>query len=660
LTPASAARDRVSETDTGSGLVDRDAELAVLDELLRLLADEAAGGVCLVTGPAGIGKSSLVAAALDRAAAYDVTIAWARAFELEGGLSFGVARDLLGALVHRLSPADQEVVLAGPARFARPVLGLATPDDSGDSGDSGDGDPLYDLYWLVVALAEQRPLVLALDDLQWLDAESARFVAYLGRRIEGLPILLLATVRTGEPGPGAFLEDELGEQAQVVRPVALSLEGVATLVPGAPPDRVLHLTGGNPLLAVELARALADADPGTALESVAPRRIGAGILRLVAQISPAAVSLSRAVALSPTPLTVGDAGAIADLDDEAVVTAADALVRAEVLVWDGERLSFRHPLMRTAVYDELDPVHRRLAHTKAAAALAARGANVEVVATHVLAGEPQGKDDNVRILVAAADEAVGRLAHDAAARYLARAIVEPPSAAQELNRLQYRLGRLQLHLRRDDAVGTLAAALASAGDGRAERISIALDLADAHFDANDPASAATLIEPYVVADPSSDLDLDAVSTALVALFEMGVPTPDPGIPATLPGDSPAQRRALCVLSYVWLADERPAVDVRPLVVRSLGDLGNRRIYSEMRAFMLGQMDLFEERERSVEGTWHLRDGPATKRATRKPSTSVRSPRTSAGCCATLRRPCDWRSSRQAFRRSPDSGSRGGW
>ena len=61
-------------------------------------------------------------------------------------------------------------------------------------------DPLYGLFALVSNLAERTPLVLAIDDLHWLDEESGRFVAYLASRLEGLPILLLATARTHEPG----------------------------------------------------------------------------------------------------------------------------------------------------------------------------------------------------------------------------------------------------------------------------------------------------------------------------------------------------------------------------------------------------------------------------------------------------------------------------
>ena len=87
---------------------------------------------------------------------------------------------------------------------------------------SGDASfaALHGLYWLALNLAAERPLVLAIDDLHWCDRPSLRFLAYLARRLEGQPILVAATVRTGEPGTDVAL---LGEIA--ARPVDASPSG---------------------------------------------------------------------------------------------------------------------------------------------------------------------------------------------------------------------------------------------------------------------------------------------------------------------------------------------------------------------------------------------------------------------------------------------------
>jgi hypothetical protein len=80
--------------------------------------------------------------------------------------------------------------LSGPAGLARPLLGLGT---------GPDGDPLYGVFWLIAALPERAPAVIGVADLHWVDVESARFFAYLARRLEGMRILLPATARPDEP-----------------------------------------------------------------------------------------------------------------------------------------------------------------------------------------------------------------------------------------------------------------------------------------------------------------------------------------------------------------------------------------------------------------------------------------------------------------------------
>ena len=183
-------------------LLERDAELATFMDLAeRALAGK--GGVVLVEGPAGIGKTRLTEAALARAAAAGLTVARARCGELERDFPFGVVRQLLEPLVAGLDDSDRNDVTSGAAALGASVL---------SDPESGAGDTpyaaLHGLYWLTANLAAQNPIVLAVDDAHWSDEPSLRFLAYLIKRIDSVPVLALITSRPGEPGAGRELLEE--------------------------------------------------------------------------------------------------------------------------------------------------------------------------------------------------------------------------------------------------------------------------------------------------------------------------------------------------------------------------------------------------------------------------------------------------------------------
>ena len=190
------------------------------------------GGVVVVEGPAGIGKSRLLAEARRRADG-SVRVLSARGSQLEGEFAFGVVRQLFET---RYATPE---LLTGAAAPAAAVFGQL------DGGEGASFAALHGLYWLVLNLAEQGPLLLAVDDLHWCDRPSLLFFAYLARRLEGQPILLLAGLREAEPGTDPALLGELAHDpaAARVRPGPLSEAAVATVIEerlGAPPAAALR------------------------------------------------------------------------------------------------------------------------------------------------------------------------------------------------------------------------------------------------------------------------------------------------------------------------------------------------------------------------------------------------------------------------------------
>ena len=209
---------------------------------------------------------------------------------------------------------------------------------------------------------------------------SMQFLGYLSRRVEGLPMLLLAAARPSDPG-GEELWRELASDpaAEILRPHALSEPAVAQLlrsrlgpeVDGAFSAACHEATGGNPLFLRELAAALdaADVEPSrdgaAAVETVGPPAVGRFVLQRLERLGTPAVELARTVAVlggaSDLPLAARAAGL--SLDEARSV--ADLLVRADVFAADRE-LGFVHPIVEAAIYEDLLPGERAARHDAAA------------------------------------------------------------------------------------------------------------------------------------------------------------------------------------------------------------------------------------------------------------------------------------------------------
>ena len=459
----------------GTRLFERERELGVLD---RAIAGTVGGsaGLVIVEGPAGIGKSRLVAEARARAAERGVLVLAARGGELERDFPFGVVRQLFEP--HLGNEGVGERILAGGARAAATVFG--PPGEVEHGGISGEGGfaALHGLYWVTVNLSAEAPLLLAVDDLHWCDRASLRFLAYLARRLGGLPVLVAGSARPSEPAADDPLLAELRSDpgAQVLTPKPLGAAAAAELVreqlgEGVEPAfaAACHAaTHGNPLLLSELLKALrAEGVPPDRVHvdvvaELGPRAASRAVLLRLARLSPDAVGVARALAVLGDGAQPALVGALAGLDGDAVAAAARELVRAEI-VSPEPPLGFVHPLVRAAVYRDLAPGERELSHERAARLLLEVDAPAEHVAAHVVAMPRCGEGWVVDVLRAATGAAFAKGAPDAAIAALRRALAEPlpPELRGEL---LFELGRAQALTSLPDSAEALRGAYDSARD----------------------------------------------------------------------------------------------------------------------------------------------------------------------------------------------------
>jgi predicted negative regulator of RcsB-dependent stress response len=447
-------------------VLEREAELGVLGGVVEQAARRQ-GSVALVEGPAGIGKTVLLRATRSAAAEQGFRVLVATASPFDRAFPFGLVHQLLGGELAGAEGERRERLLAGAASRAETVL---VP-GAAEAGDDPEYAALEGLYWLIANLAEEAPLALLVDDLHWADRPSLRVLEYVGRRLEGLAVLVLGTMRPAEADAESELLSAIagGPAVGVVRPSPLSPAAAGELVTealGGEPEPAfaaacVAATGGNPLLLQAVARQSAERGlRGAASEAGEVSTLGAGGLRDVVQrrlesLGADTAALARVAAVLGERYPLVDLGEVAGLAQEATLDAGDRLAGAELLVpgaW-----SFVHPVMREAVTESIPPAERARLHRLAAERLRADGARADEVAVHLLHVPPARDETVVTTLREAAATAAAEGAPEAAVAHLRRALAEPPAErAQvllELGELEARTGE------RDPAVEHLTAAL---------------------------------------------------------------------------------------------------------------------------------------------------------------------------------------------------------
>jgi DNA-binding CsgD family transcriptional regulator len=458
-------------------LLERDPEVATIDEALGA-ARGGAGRAVLVQAAAGLGKSTLLDAAHERALDAGFEALVARGRDLERDFSFGVARQLFEARLWSAPQEERRRLLQGSAGLAAELLGFESP--PGPRPERGSPYPLlHGLLWLTANMAERTPVVLVVDDAHWADELSLRFLLYLGARLESLAIAAFVAARPTERGPeGPVLAALAAERTtRVLRPAPLTAHGTRALVRAWAPnadrafDAACHeATAGNPFLIHELLGALEQegVEPTAAgaarVREIGPAPVSRAVSLALRGLPPAATALARAIAVLGDGAPLGRVAALARIGVDEAADAAAQLAEAGVL-GTAERPAFIHPIVGRAIYEELDAAERAVAHRAAVSVLREEGEPPERIAAHVLKASPARDAEAVAVLRAAAADAVRRGAPRSAVRYLRRALDEPPAAADRV-----------------DVLAELARAEAAAADpGAIDRLSAAIDaLGDAH------------------------------------------------------------------------------------------------------------------------------------------------------------------------------------
>jgi DNA-binding CsgD family transcriptional regulator len=430
-------------------LLGRESERKRLDGVL----DQARTGnsaVLVIRGEPGVGKSALLRYATDSAAALGFTTLNVRGIESESDLPFANLADLIRPIRDVLAaiPPTQSAVLAGAL-----ALGPSVP---------GDRFAVCAATLSVLAAAAERlPLLVVVDDVQWLDASSAEALLFAARRLGTEGIAMLFGLREGEQMPfelDDFPSLELGgiDEAASIQLLTSARPAVADRVAIA-----LHrAVRGNPLALVEIPALLTEAERSGVDALPEPLPAGPHLEHAFLRRVSALPKPSRSALLVAAASESGDA-MILRRAFEHLGLAADALEPAEsagLIVIEGVEFRFRHPLIRSAVYQAADPVARREAHRALAAAL-----DAELVADRRawhLAAAASAPDESIASgLEDAAIRSQGRSGYGSAARALVRAAALSPSTFERGRRLLAAANACQLAGRPDDGLRLLDEAL---------------------------------------------------------------------------------------------------------------------------------------------------------------------------------------------------------
>ncbi|ORB64328.1 helix-turn-helix transcriptional regulator [Mycolicibacterium tusciae] len=429
----------------------------------------------LIEGEPGIGKTTLWLAAIEEATARGFRVLSTRAAAAESVLAYTALADMLDDVdPHTWADLPAPQLLAVDQVLLRAGTGEVT-----------DQRAVAAAFLAVIERhAEIGPVLLAIDDLQWLDPSSVHVIAFVARRLTG-PVGILGSVRTEvhDGASAAWLQLPRPEALTRIRLSPLNVRELHSAVssrlqrPFSRPamGRIHQVSGGNPFYAIELARALDDGTLSTTVASL-PRTLNDVVRSRLGSLDPDVHEALLAASCMATP-TVETVAMATIGDGDQLVDLLEIAEGKGIISIDGNRIHFTHPLLARGVYTEARPATRRAMHRR----LAELVDETELRARHLALAATRGDDVTLRALDKAADSARARGA---------------PEAAAELMDLAIGLG----------------------GDAPERRLRSALN----HFDAGDHERATTMLEETVDRLPPGDLRAEALCRlAVVRLYTEG-------------------------------------------------------------------------------------------------------------------------------------------
>jgi DNA-binding CsgD family transcriptional regulator/tetratricopeptide (TPR) repeat protein len=376
----------------------RDAELAVLGELLGRVRS-GSGAVLLIEGAAGMGKSRLIAEGV----------------RMARRLSFPVG---VGAAEPSESVAELAPLLRALFDGPEPLL-----DRAGLGSLHAAPEQRYwrlqDLQSLLERAAMDSPLLILLDDVQWVDSGTVAALRALPPRLASVPIGWVLAMRPDQ-GPGhlrstiEYLADE-GAERLVLEPLGqAAVAQVASDVMQAEPDetllRIAGEAGGNPFLLVELLEGLrqeelvrVDSGHATLIDFRLPDRFRASMRERLARMSESARQVATVAGSLGRTFSVSDLATMLGLPPASLLTSVEQLIEAGIVRERGDELCFQHDLIREAVRHACPPSARRALDRQAADVMLARGALPVEVAIQLAASAAPGDEVAIATLLAAAE-----------------------------------------------------------------------------------------------------------------------------------------------------------------------------------------------------------------------------------------------------------------
>lgn len=453
----------------GHPFTGRIAELEALVQAWRQ-ARGGHGGVAALAGEGGIGKTRIAAKLIETARAEGAAVAWCAGLDLGGGAPFGLWAELLRELVRVHGAPPEELAWVADLARLSPELEAALGPAPLPRPSSPPQLERVRLFEAMVAMLEwaarRRPCLLLFEDIHTADSASLELIGYVARRLPRLRMLIVLTRRDlpARPDVDSLLHrlPRRGIPVCEINLAPLAADDMRNLVRAAAslgPDqleRVVTLSDGNPLLALETARAIAAgrADLAESLRGVVRAAAAdlAGEARLLAELVSVAARDIEPAELERLPIA-NPAG------------AASAAIETGLLVSRSRRLAYRHALLREAFYAEIPEPRRAELHERFAAVLAEHGSSRRAAeaARHLLLA---GRDEAaVGHLKRAAEDARSVAAYAEAAGFLeqaARIAPERGSLLEELAEVEAWRGRREAALA---AFEQAEAALADADAG---------------------------------------------------------------------------------------------------------------------------------------------------------------------------------------------------